>query len=337
MRYRNLGDSSVSVSEISLGCWTLGGRNWVNGVENGWADVDEAEVQRALDFALEAGVNHFDNADVYGNGRAERLLSRLLGDRIRKVVVATKVGWFPGTAGHAYEPLHIRRQCEQSLVNLKRDFVDVYYFHHGDFGEGDRYLDDAVATVRRLRDEGKVRLIGLSAYSEEDFLRLVPKIEPQVVQTWAHAMDDRFIREGSPVARLCVERRLGFVAFSPLHQGILLDKFDPENPPTFEPGDHRRQDPRFSPENLRKVQPLLARMKARFGSQTKDLARAALQFVLAHPQVSCTIPGFRNLRQVEALLAGADLPLAPADVEFLRELFHGQSRRTSAIAPDPAR
>lgn len=320
MRMRPLGSTGLFVSEISLGCWTLGGRNFVNGVENGWADVDEAEAIRAIQTAVDCGVNHFDNADVYGNGRAERLLAKALGGRSKELIIATKVGWFPGTAKHAYEPQHIRHQCEQSLVNLKRDVIDIYYFHHADFGEDDRYLNDALAMMRKLQKEGKFRFLGLSAYSESDFLRLVPKIEPDVLQTWAHAMDDRFIRPDSALERLCSERRLGFVAFSPLNQGLLLDKYSPQNPPLFEPGDHRRKDPRFSKENLEKLQPALNRIKTRFGTTPEALCRAALQFVLAHPQVSCVIPGFRNVKQVEVLLSAKEA-LSSEDVEFLRDVF----------------
>ncbi|MFH1213862.1 MAG: aldo/keto reductase, partial [Candidatus Neomarinimicrobiota bacterium] len=143
MQYRQIGNSDLKVSEISLGCWTLGGLNWVNGTPNGWANVDENEAITAINYAIDKGVNHFDNADVYGNGRAERLLAKALGARNKDVIIATKVGWFPGTARHAYEPQHIRHQLEQSLVNLKRDFVDIYYFHNADFGRDDAYLDDA--------------------------------------------------------------------------------------------------------------------------------------------------------------------------------------------------
>jgi len=141
MRYRYLGSSDIRVSEISLGCWTMGGLNWVNGTPNGWADVDEGQVSAAIDHAIDRGVNHFDNADVYGNGRAERMLARVLAERSRSVTVASKVGYFPGTAGHAYEAAHIRHQCEQSLINLRRDVIDLFYFHHANFGPGDQYLD----------------------------------------------------------------------------------------------------------------------------------------------------------------------------------------------------
>jgi aryl-alcohol dehydrogenase-like predicted oxidoreductase len=304
-----------------LGCWTIGGLNWVNGNPNGWADVDEAEVKKAVDRALDAGVNHFDNADVYGNGKAEQMLARVLGDRGKKMILATKVGWFPGTAAHAYESAHIRHQCEQSLINLKRDVIDLYYFHHGDFGQNDEYLDDAVAVMRQLKKEGKIRLIGQSAYSAADFERLVPKVEPDVLQSWANIMDDRFIRAGSPVRNLLDARKMSFVAFSPLNQGVLLGKFDPKHPPKFEAGDHRLGDARFTTESLLKVQPKIEELKARFGKEVKDLARVALQYLLAEPCVACVIPGFRNSAQVEVNLAGADKPLSAEDVAFIRETF----------------
>lgn len=323
MRYRKLGQSDVQVSEISLGCWTLGGLNWSDGSPNGWANVDEADVQKAVDFALDRGVNHFDNADVYGNGRAERMLARVLGTRSKNVVIATKVGHFRGTADHAYEPAHIRHQCEQSLVNLDRDFIDVYYFHHGDFGPNDRYLDHAIEVVRALKKEGKIRLLGLSAYSADDFVRLVPRIEPDVLQSWAHCSDAHFIEARSPVRTLLDDRKMSFVAFSPLQQGLLLGKYKAGTKPQFAEGDFRKNAPDFKDENIATVAARVDRMKSRFGSDVKSLARAALQYVLSFPCVACAIPGFRNLAQVEANLAGSDQPLTDDDVAFVRQTFAG--------------
>src|SRR5436190_11848816 len=222
MKYRKLGNTNVEVSEISFGCWTMGGLNWVNGIPNGWADVSEDEITAAIKVGLDAGVNHFDSADVYGNGRSERMLARVLdrlGVKSTSVIIATKIGWFPGTADHAYEPAHIRHQCEQSLINLKRDYVDFYYFHHGDFGAKDKYLPAAVETMNALVKEGKVRFKGLSAYSADDFERLVAVVRPHVLQSWAHALDDQMVREGGRVDNVMKQHGLSMVAFSPLAQG----------------------------------------------------------------------------------------------------------------------
>ncbi|UCG15478.1 MAG: aldo/keto reductase [Phycisphaerales bacterium] len=321
MQYRQLGQSGVEVSEISLGCWTLGGLNWVDGVPNGWADVDDNECIRAIQRAIDAGVNHFDNADCYGNGRAERLLAQALGERRQNVVIASKVGHFCGTAQHAYEALHVRHQCEQSLKNLRTDHLDVYYFHHGDFGPDDCYLDEALETFHRLQEEGKIRLVGLSAYSADDFRRLVPKIRPTVLQSWAHLMDDQFIRPGGPVAQLLAERHMSFVAFSPLAQGLLLGKYDPDKPPQFEAGDFRSERDRFSTESIRKVNAQVDQVKQRFGASAEQLARVALQYVLAHDNIACVIPGFRNTRQVVCNVSAAGKPLGAEEVGFLRGVF----------------
>ncbi len=323
MKYRKLGKSDIEVSEIGLGCWTMGGLNWQNGVSIGWADVDENEVAEAINYAIDQGVNHFDNADVYGNGRAERMLARILGNRTNNFIIATKVGWFKGTAAHAYDPLHIRHQCEQSLKNLNRDYIDLYYFHHGYFGENDEYLDDAVEVMYRLKEEGKIRLIGQSAYSNEDFVKLVPKVKPDVLQSSANAIDDHYIAEGTPVRKLLEEEQMSFVAFSPLAQGLLLDKYKKENPPKFENGDHRSRSEKFKPEYLAWLEPRLNKLKEKFGNTAEDLARVALQYLLHYSVVGSVIPGFRNLKQVKINLSAADKPLTGDEFEFVKSVFSG--------------
>ena len=322
MNYRELGATGVKVSEISFGCWTMGGLNWVNGTPNGWADVNEDEITAGIKAALDAGVNHFDNADVYGNGRAERMLARVLdrlGVKSTSLIIATKIGHFPGTADHAYEPAHIRHQCEQSLINLKREYIDLYYFHHGDFGKDNRYLAGAAEVMDRLLKEGKVRIKGQSAYSADDFEKTVPVVKPAVLQSWAHALDDQFIRPGSRVANLLDKHNLSFVAFSPLAQARLLDKYDPTKPPQFEPGDHRRNSKAFSAEEIAKLKPKLEKLKKRFGPTTQDLASVALNYVLAYPRVACVIPGFRNERQARSNLAAAGRTLSADDLKYIRD------------------
>ena len=226
-----------------------------------------------------------------------------------------------GTAEHAYHPAHIRHQCEQSLINLEREYIDIYYLHHGNFGENDKYLEPAAETLNALVKEGKIRVKGQSAYNNDHFLRAVPVIEPQVLQSWAHAMNDMYIREGSPVSNLLKERNLSFVAFSPLAQGILLDKYDPKNPPKFDDGDHRKGKDPFSAEALAGLKPKLQKLKDRFGETTEDLASIALRYVLCHSNVACVIPGFRNARQVACNLSGKDRQLSEEDLQFIRDVL----------------
>jgi myo-inositol catabolism protein IolS len=324
MKYRTLGKTGIEVSEVSLGCWTLGGLNWVNGTPNGWANVEEDDIVDAVRCAVDRGVNHFDNADVYGNGRAERMLARAferLGLRSDEYVIATKVGHFPGTAAHAYEPAHIRHQCEQSLINLRREAIDLYYFHHGDFGQNAEYLEEAAATMDALVLEGKVRAKGQSAYSFDHFARAVPVVRPDVLQSWANMESPEFIVEGGKLSRLMEEEGMSFVAFSPLGQGRLIGKFRGGNVPEFQEGDHRRGKNAFSPEALAKLEPKIAALEQRFGAE--NLSAVAQRYVLEHPRVACVIPGFRNSRQVLANLSAADFSLTAEDVQFIDSVFTG--------------
>jgi len=333
MRYRSIGKTNIKVSEIGFGCWTMGGPNWStqNGQSIGWTDVNDDEIQAGIKAGLDAGVNHWDNADVYGNGRAERTLAkcfRTLGIDRSTQVIATKTGHFRGTAPHGYDPHHIRNQCDQSLRNMGTDYIDIYYFHHGTYVGPDRdgnqhdYLAQAAGVMHDLVKQGKVRSIGQSAYSDDDFARAIPVLKPDVLQNKANMRFDDFIRPGCKLQKLMAEYGCTFVAFGPLDQGILLDKFDPENPPKFDDGDYRNSRDDFSTQSLRDLKPKLAQLRARFGDSTEALASAACRWVLAHEHIASTIPGFRNQRQAVCNLRGAtDEPMNPADVAFARGLF----------------
>ena len=333
MRYRAVGKTGIQVSEIGFGCWTMGGPNWstANGQPIGWAEINEEDILAGIRVGLEAGVNHWDNADVYGNGRAERLLAkclRKLGARRETQVIATKVGHFKGTAPSPYEAANIRHQCEQSLRNLRTDYIDIYYFHHGTFtgpdvdGVEHDYLNEAASTMRDLVREGKVRAVGQSAYTEEDFERAVPVVRPDVLQNKANMRYDQFIRPGGRVPELMRKFGSSFVGFGPLDQGILLDKFDPENPPKFAEGDYRNNRKDMLAESLRGLKPKLTQLRTQFGDSTAALASVACRFVLAHEHVCSTIPGFRNASQAACNVKGAaDPPLTQEQIQFCRSVF----------------
>jgi aryl-alcohol dehydrogenase-like predicted oxidoreductase len=229
------------------------------------------------------------------------------------------VGYFRGTAEHAYLPHHIRTQCEHSLINLRRECLDIYYLHNTDFGPDDCYLDGTLETFHRLRDEGKIRLIGLSG-GPDGLLRTLGRVKPDLVQCRASMMDRKML-DDSPAVRLVKEMKLGIVCFSPLEQGILLGKYSAQSPPDFEDGDVRKQRAAFSAESLAKIEPGIEQLKKRFGGSTSELAAAALSFLLSYDHVLCPISGFRNLAQVQSNVGCAGRPMKPADAEFVRELF----------------
>jgi len=319
MNYRRIGKTGIEVSEISLGCWTLGGDADSGGT--GWHAPDEKDAIEAILFGVEKGVNHFDNADVYGMGRAEKTLAKALGGRNKEIIIASKVGWYKGEHEHAYKAENIRKQCEISLRNLNREYIDIYYFHNCDFGENDKYLEEGLGEMNSLKKEGKIRALGLSGYSADDFLRLIPQINPDVLQSWANAMDTQFIDPEKPVAKMLKEKGITFVAFNALGRGLLLGKFSAKNPPVFDKGDIRSTMDEFRPENLERIEAKLEKIKNRFGKNPEGLVLFALRYILAHGQVSCVIPGFRNKKQVEINLSAQAGDLSAEEFEFIKGVF----------------
>lgn len=324
MEYRTLGRSGLKVSDVSLGCWAIGGPSWRDGNPVGWSGNNDADSLAGLHRAYELGINHLDTADVYGDGHSERMIGRFLKEVPRdKMIIASKVGWFRGTAPNAMQPAHIRHQLEQSLINLGTDYIDLHYFHNTNFGKDDQYLGEAAETMRQLQTEGKVRVIGQSAYGYHDFLRVCPVTRPDVLQFGYSALGSGFDKPDTNLFGWAESQNLGMVLFGPLAQGLLLDKFDPNNPPKFEGGDIRAGNKGYTTERLLDMRRRLQPLKERFGSSVQDLVRVALQYALAQSPAVCVIPGFKNAPQVDSNAFASGKPLTAEDVVFIRQTLQG--------------
>jgi len=325
MEYRPLGSTDISTSVFALGTSAIGGLNWIRGVSHGWAPVEDEEVLHGVKAALDAGVNHFDTADLYGNGTSERRLAEAfhrLGVDHHKLIIASKVGFLQGSAEHPYHPYHIRRQCEQSLLNLRRDYLDLYYLHNADFGPDDRWLQPAADTVQALRQEGKIRLIGQSAYSHESFVKSIPVLRPDVVQTGYNALSPGMLARDGALLRLLAQYGITATLFGPLAQGRLLGLFRPDQSPRFESGDVRGGSDGFSRENLEALWQQLGPVVDRFGDDPVILAGLFFQEILDHPRVSAFLSGFQSAQQVRDNLRALDaVQPDPEKIAFVRRKF----------------
>ena len=275
-----------------------------------------------LHRACEVGINLLDTADVYGDGHSERMIGKFLQDVARaEMIIASKVGWFRGTAPNAMQPAHVRHQLEQALINLGTDYVDLHCFHNTNFGPNDMYLEEAADTMRQLQTEGKVRVIGQLAYGYHDFLRVCPVTRPDVLQFGYSAFGSGFDKPETNIFRWAEAQNLGMVLFGPLAQGLLLDKFDPENPPKFGDGDIRGGG--YTRERLLDTRRRLQPLKERFGGEVQDLVRVALQYALAQSPLACVIPGFKNARQVDSNAEAAAPPLTADEGAFVKQALQG--------------
>ena len=321
MKRIRFGRTGQDVSAVALGTWGHGGPNEVGGASVGWSGHDDTQAVEAIYRAFEAGIDHWDTADVYGNGHAETLIGKVFDDIDRsKVFLATKVGYDYGGHEHAYDPRLIRDRLERSLENLQTDFVDLYYFHHCDFGPGDRQLDRALEEMRHLQQRGLFRYLGLSDWSASNIMRVIDRIRPDVVQPYRNVIDDDYAASG--LKRYVDEHDLGVAFFSPLKHGLLLGKY--EEATSFPAGDFRRGIPEFSDQKaIDRMRSAASAMRERFRDHREPVLHALVGALLADSPTGSVLLGQRNPRHVEAAATlGAALSLE--DAEWVRSRYRGE-------------
>ncbi len=290
------------------------------GVSVGWSGHDDRLAKEALVAAHRAGITHWDTADVYGDGHSEQLIGEVWPEVPREeIFLATKFGWAHGPANHPYDPAFMRERAERSLRNLRTDTIDLHYFHHCDFGPEDRYLDGALETMHRLRDEGKVRFIGLSDWNGERLMRVIERIDPDVVQPYRNLVNDDY--ESSGLKQWVDTHDLGVAFFSPLKHGLLLGKYD--QPVEYGEGDFRRNIEDFrNPEAIARYKRAAAAMRERFPSHEEPVLHAVVGALLTDNPTACVLLGQRNARQVAAAAAVGEA-LTREEAEWVRAEYRG--------------
>lgn len=298
MRRVRLGRTNVQVPAVSLGTWSYGGLNSVGKSSVGWGGHDDALALQALREAYQAGITHWDTADVYGDGRSEALIGQVWGDVPRDdVFLATKVGWDNGEFDHPYHPDLIRARIDRSLENLQTDVIDLYYLHHSNFGKHQEHLDDAVATLREARDAGKIRFIGLSDWSSEKVVAAIERVDPDVVQPYRNVCADTYASSG--LKAWVEEHDVGLAFFSPIRHGLLLGKYDA--PVTFESGDFRTNVKEFGDaEVLAELRAKAEALREKFADRAQPVLEPLLGAILADAPTACVLLGQRNPDQVRA-------------------------------------
>jgi aryl-alcohol dehydrogenase-like predicted oxidoreductase len=326
------------VSAVGAGCWTIGGPTTNRGVPVGWDGVDPG---RALDGLLrshELGVTLYDTADVYGHGRSEQLLGKLLAQvRRDELVISSKVGYVAGPAAHPYQPQQMRRQLHRTLANLGIDHLDLYCFHSSDFGPDDRFLPAAVEQMRSFVEQGVVHAIGMRAPHEfatewanrtgtdnrggqaARFLHLFNTIRPDVVIARYNLLSPLYAAGETDIFELARQTGTGVIIKQAFGQGLLLGSHDPDRPRTFGQGDHRRCDPTFTPEAVRAVHEGLGPLRDRFGGTVAALTRVALRYALARDPDAPALVGFRDDTQISTSVTALGTPLTADEITWLHQ------------------
>lgn len=319
MRTIRFGRTNIHVPAISLGTWGHGGPRVTDaGVSVGWINHDDRQAQEALVAAWRAGMTHWDTADAYGDGHAEQLIGSVWNEVPRaEIFLATKFGYIYGPANHPYDPKFMRAQAERSLRNMRTDVIDLHYFHHCDFGRNDEYLDGAIETMHRLRDEGKVRFIGLSDWDGSRIMKFIERVDPDAVQPYRNVVDDDY--ESSGLKQWVDAHDLGVAFFSPLKHGLLLGKYD--QPVEYPEGDFRSGVADFrDPAAIERYKRAAAEMRRRFAGHAEPVMHAVTGALLAGNPTACVLLGQRNPRQVAAAATVGEA-LSNEEAAWVREMY----------------
>lgn len=318
MREIRLGRTGVVVPAVSLGTWGYSGATMSGDSPVGWTGHDDTKAKAALAAAYERGITHWDTADVYGNGRAEGLIGEMWTSVPRgEIFLATKVGWDHGPYEHAYHPRLIRDRFARSLDLLQTDYVDLYYLHHCDFGEGDRHLDEAIDVFHSLREAGKVRFIGLSDWNSTNIMRVIARVDPDVVQPYRNVMDDDY--ESSGLRAWVEDHDLGVAFFSPIKHGLLLGKYD--RPVSFPTGDFRQSVEEFGDAAvIERMKAARRELERRWPAHPQPVLHGVIGAILSDCATACVLLGQRNPGQVDAAATVGEA-LSAEDAEWVRSLY----------------
>jgi aryl-alcohol dehydrogenase-like predicted oxidoreductase len=301
MQYKPLGRTGWNVSTISFGAWAIGGT---------WGDVDDGESMAALHAALDAGVNFFDTADVYGDGRSERLIARLRKERSEPFYVATKAGRrLNPHVTEGYNRANLRAFVERSLSNLNVEALDLLQLHCPPTPV--YYMPEVFGVLDALQQEGKLRHYGVSVEKVEEALKAIEFPGVQSVQIIYNILRQR---PADLLFKETLRKGVGILARLPLSSGLLSGKMTANT--AFAADDHRqfnREGAAFDKgetfsgleyaKGLAAVEALRAVVPAGM-----TMAQFALRWITMHPAVTCAIPGGKRAAQVTDNVSAADLP-----------------------------
>lgn len=320
MEYRPLGRTGFRVSSVSFGAWAIGGT---------WGDVDDKESLAALHRAADRGVNFFDTADVYGDGRSERLLARLRRERREEIVVATKAGrrLSPHTAA-SYDEGNLTAFIDRSLKNLETDALDLVQLHCPPTDV--YYRPEVFDVLDRLVKAGKIRFYGVSVERVEEALKAIEYPGVQSVQIIYNVLRQRPAELFFPEAK---RRQVGILARLPLSSGLLTGKMSAAT--RFAADDHRnfnREGAAFDKgetfsgvdynlglEVVEELRPLVP--------SGVSMGAWTMRWILMQDAVTCVIPGAKRPDQVDENAGAADLPPVPREtMAKIREIYDRRLR-----------
>lgn len=319
MKYLPLGESGLSSSVIGFGAWAIGG-----GAVWGGASDDDQSIQ-TIRAALDAGINLLDTAPAYGWGHSERLIAKAIAGRRDDALLATKCGlWWDDSRGSYFtefngksiyrslRPDTIAIEVERSLCDLATDRIDLYQVHWPAVDPEKTPIEETMAALLKLRDQGKIRAIGVCNLSPEE---LGTYLSCGAIAT--HQFRYSMLARGpeKEMLPMCRARNVATLTYMSLEQGLLTGKIGMDH--VFEEGEFRTNAdwfPWLLPQNRRRVLDLLDGWRPLCEAHSCTLAQLVLAWTLAQPGVTHVLAGARKLHHIRETAAAADIELSPVDL-----------------------
>lgn len=314
MLTREIGRSGIKASAIGLGTWAIGG--WM------WGGTDEARSIEAIQASIDEGVSLIDTAPAYGQGVAEEIVGKAIKGRRDQVILATKCGlvWHTQKGNHFFDydgkPVHrylgkdaIIHEVEQSLKRLGTDVIDHYITHWQD---PTTPIAETMEALETLKTQGKIRSIGASNTSPDDVKAYVAAGQLDAIQE-EYSMVKRDIE--ATLIPLCQQNGVSVLSYSSLALGLLTGKIGPER--TFEGDDQRKDNPRFSIENRRKVAQLMEVIEPIAAAHQATKAQVVIAWTLQQPGITFSLCGARNPEQAAENAKAGRLRLTAAEIDII--------------------
>ncbi len=320
MEYRQLGKSNLKVSTIIFGAWAIGG--WM------WGGSEEKDAIEAIHASIDGGATSIDTAAVYGYGRSEEIVAKAVKGRRDKVQILTKYGlrWDSSEGEHFFDwededgakkiyrnarKKSIILECENSLKRLQCDHIDLYQCHWRDPSTP---IDETMDAMNQLLKEGKILAAGVSNFSASDIKR-ANELCPIASDQPPYSMVLRDIEKD--VLPFCKEKEIGVIVYSPLQRGLLTGKFKPDV--QFKPGDHRANQQHFKPENIKRTNAFLEKIKPIADAHNATLGQLVIAWTIAQEGITSAIVGARDAAQTKENLKAQEIKLSNEDLAEIRK------------------
>ena len=284
MEMRTCGKSGIEISPMGIGCWSYGGGDY-------WGPQAQSDVTAVANAALDAGINFFDTAEGYNNGRSEEALAVALKDRRHEAVIGTKVS--------RPDPATIREHCEASLQRLQTDYVDIYMIHWPD---DEIAIEESMAELTRLQEDGLIRAIGVSNFGVEQLTAALNTSASIAVNQLCYNLLSRAIEPA--LLPLCREHNVGILGYMPLLQGILTGQYKSaeEIPSVHSRFRHFRDDREQASHGEEGAEAemfeTLEAIRHIAEAEQIPMSRLAIAWAMARPGITCMLVGTRNINEL---------------------------------------